>query len=68
MDLNIKITLTDKMYAVIEDIMPTIARRIECAITKEIGKAFRETSKITVTATPTPENEEEITTDEITND
>ncbi len=60
MDLNIKITLTDKMFAVIEDMLPTVARRIECAITKEISKTFRETSKISVTATPTPTEENEL--------
>lgn len=56
MDLNVTITLSDRLFELLEDKLPSIRRRVEKVLTKQVGAQVREESSISVsvTATPTP--------------
>lgn len=63
MELSVTFTLSDKLFALLEDKLPNLGRRVERAITKEIGAQTRRESNITIevnagapaTAQPQPE-------------
>ncbi len=50
MDLQITITLSDKLFELLEDKLPNLGRRVESALTKELGRKLRSESEISVTA------------------
>lgn len=56
MDLNVTITLSDRLFELLEDKLPSIRRRVEKVLTKQVGAQVREESSISVSvsATPTP--------------
>lgn len=53
MDLNVKITLSDRLFELLEDKLPTLGRRVEKVLTKEIGAQVRGESTIEVQVSPT---------------
>lgn len=48
MDLLVTVTLSDRLFSLLEDKLPNLGRRIEKAITKEIGAQTRRESTIEV--------------------
>lgn len=62
MELLLTITLSDRLFALLEDKLPNLGRRVEKAITKELGAQTRRESSISVEvnacALPTPANAE----------
>lgn len=48
MDLLVTVTLSDRLFSLLEDKLPNLGRRIEKAITKEIGAQTRRESVIEV--------------------
>ena len=52
MDLLVTLTLSDRLFSLLEDKLPNLGRRIEKAVTKELGASARAESNITVTAVP----------------
>lgn len=66
MELQVTLTLSDRLFALLEDKLPNLGRRIEKAVTKEIGAQTRRESGIEVkvnakpaeTAAPAPAAEE----------
>lgn len=57
MDLNVKITLSDRLFQLLEDKLPTIGHRVEKSVQKQLRA---ETSKeISVSVTASPSNAEE---------
>lgn len=56
MDLLVTITLSDRLYELLEDKLPNLGRRVECAVTKELSKQARAEANvaINVAAVPTP--------------
>lgn len=61
MELQVTITLSDRLFSLLEDKLPNLGRRVEKAITKELSAQTRRESNITVavaaTAQPTAEPE-----------
>ena len=55
MDLNVTITLSDQLFALIEDRVPRLNGRVRNAIKREVGSQIEAQSTITITATPTGE-------------
>lgn len=51
MELQIKITLSDRFFDLLEDKLPNLGRRVEKVLTKEVSKQVREQSQIKVTVT-----------------
>lgn len=49
MDLLVTVTLSDRLFALLEDKLPNLGRRVEKAITKEISAQTRRESSIEVT-------------------
>lgn len=52
MELQVTITLSDRLFELLEDKLPNLGRRFEKALTKEIGKQVRTQSEISVRTTP----------------
>ena len=48
MELQVKLTLSDRLFALLEDKLPNLGRRIEKAVTNEIGAHTRRESSIEV--------------------
>lgn len=48
MELKVTLTLSDKLFALLEDKLPNLGRRVEKAVTKEIGAQTRRESNITI--------------------
>ena len=48
MELLLTITLSDRLFALLEDKLPNLGRRVEKAITKELGAQTRRESSISV--------------------
>lgn len=48
MEVQVTITLSDKLFELLEDKLPNLGRRVEKALTKELGKQARAESEITV--------------------
>lgn len=60
MELQVTITLSDKLFALLENKLPNLGLRVEKAVTKELGAQARQESSIAVVAvnteeTPAPE-------------
>lgn len=56
MDLLVTVTLSDRLFGLLEDKLPNLGRRIEKAITKEIGAQTRKESSIDIAVDPRPQN------------
>lgn len=63
MDLLVTVTLSDRLFSLLEDKLPNLGRRIEKAITKEIGAQTRKESSIDVAVDPQPQNTAEALAD-----
>ena len=50
MELQVTLTLSDRLFALLEDKLPNLGRRIEKAIAKELGAQIRRESNIAVAA------------------
>lgn len=60
MELLVTISLSDKLFELLENKLPNLGRRVEKAITKELGAQVRQQSDIGITVvndTPGPESE-----------
>ena len=55
MELQVTLTLSDRLFALLEDKLPNLGRRIEKALTKEIGAQTRRESSIEVAIAPVVE-------------
>lgn len=56
MELQVTLTLSDRLFALLEDKLPNLGRRIEKAVTKEIGAQTRRESGIEISVSAkTPE-------------
>lgn len=55
MELQVTITLSDRLFSLLEDKLPNLGRRVERAITKEISAQTRRESNIAVTVAATPQ-------------
>lgn len=55
MELQVTLTLSDRLFALLEDKLPNLGRRIEKAITKEIGAQTRRESSIAVSVNTQPQ-------------
>ena len=65
MELQVTLTLSDRLFTLLEDKLPNLGRRIEKAITKEIGAQTRRESSIEVSvSTKTPETVAPVTATE----
>lgn len=65
MELQVTLTLSDRLFALLEDKLPNLGRRIEKAVTKEIGAQTRRESSIEVSVNAkTPETAAPVTTTE----
>lgn len=53
MELQVTVTLSDRLFDLLEGKLPNLGRRVERAITKEIGAQVRSQSEIRVEALPT---------------
>lgn len=54
MELQVTLTLSDRLFALLENKLPNLGRRIEKAATKEIGAQTRRESNIEVAINTTP--------------
>lgn len=52
MELQVTITLSDRLFGLLEDKLPNLGRRVEKAITKELGAQTRRESSIAVSVSP----------------
>lgn len=59
MELQITVTLSDRLFALLEDKLPSLGRRMEKALTKEIGATVRDESGIKLDMSTTPVQAEE---------
>lgn len=50
MELQVTLTLSDRLFTLLEDKLPNLGRRIEKAVTKEIGAQARQESNIEIPA------------------
>lgn len=48
MELQVTLTLSDRLFALLEDKLPNLGRRVEKAITKELGTQARRESSIAI--------------------
>lgn len=53
MDLNVTLTLSDRLFDLLEDKLPSIERRVRRAMKKEVGAQVNNELEISITATPT---------------
>lgn len=58
MELQVTVTLSDRLFELLEGKLPNLGRRVEKAITKEIGARVREESGISVNVAPSAPAEE----------
>lgn len=54
MELQVTLTLSDRLFALLENKLPNLGRRIEKAVTKEIGAQTRRESSVAVAINATP--------------
>lgn len=62
MDLNLTITLSDRMFGLLEDKLPNLGRRIRSAVKKELGAAAHSETEIKAEIAPTATSPGEINT------
>lgn len=60
MELQVTVTLSDRLFELLEGKLPNLGRRVEKAITKEIGARVREESGISVNVAPTAPQTEDV--------
>lgn len=48
MDLRVTITLSDKLFELLEDKLPNLGRRVQRAVNKELGAQVRKESNVTI--------------------
>lgn len=58
MELQVTITLTDRLFDLLEDKLPNLGRRVEKIITKELGRQARSETVVTVSSHPSEPKEE----------
>lgn len=54
MELQVTLTLSDRLFGLLEDKLPNLGRRVEKALTKEIGAQVRKSSEISIEVKPSP--------------
>ncbi len=64
MELQVIVTLSDRLFGLLEEKLPNLGRRVEKAITKEIGAQTRRESSISVSVSATPTVEASTGSDE----
>lgn len=52
LDLQVTFTLSDKLFALLEDKLPNLGRRVEKAVSKELGAKVRQESNISISVKP----------------
>ena len=61
MDLNVKITLSDRLFQLLEDKLPTIGHRVEKPIQKQLRAETSKEISVSVTASPSAAEESPVT-------
>lgn len=61
MDLNVKITLSDRLFQLLEDKLPTIGHRVEKSVQKQLRAETSEEISVSVTASPSAAEESPVT-------
>ena len=52
MELHVTFTLSDRFFALLEDKLPNLGRRVEKAVSKELGAKVRQESNISISVKP----------------
>ena len=53
MDFNVTITLSDRLFELLENKLPNLGRRVEKAVTKELGAIARSESEVSINVSAT---------------
>lgn len=61
MDLNVKITLSDRLFQLLEDKLPTIGHRVEKSVQKQLRAETNKEISVSVTASPSAAEESPVT-------
>lgn len=61
MDLNVKITLSDRLFQLLEDKLPTIGHRVEKSVQKQLRAETSKEISVSVTASPSDAEEAPVT-------
>lgn len=61
MDLNVKITLSDRLFQLLEDKLPTIGHRVEKSVQKQLRAETSKEISVSVTASPSAAEESPVT-------
>ena len=61
MDLNVKITLSDRLFQLLEDKLPTIGHRVEKSAQKQLRADTSKEISVSVTASPSAAEESPVT-------
>ena len=61
MDLNVKITLSDRLFQLLEDKLPTIGHRMEKSVQKQLRAETSKEISVSVTASPSAAEESPVT-------
>lgn len=61
MDLNVKITLSDRLFQLLEDKLPTIGHRVEKSVQKQLRAETNKEISVSVTASPSAAEEAPVT-------
>ena len=61
MDLNVKITLSDRLFQLLEDKLPTIGHRVEKSAQKQLRAETSKEINVSVTASPSAAEEAPVT-------
>lgn len=61
MDLNVKITLSDRLFQLLEDKLPTIGHRVEKSAQKQLRAETSKEISVSVTASPSAAEESPVT-------
>lgn len=61
MDLNVKITLSDRLFQLLEDKLPTIGHRVEKSVPKQLRAETSKEISVSVTASPSAAEESPVT-------
>ena len=61
MDLNVKITLSDRLFQLLEDKLPTLGHRVEKSVQKQLRAETSKEISVSVTASPSAAEEAPVT-------
>lgn len=61
MDLNVKITLSDRLFQLLEDKLPTLGHRVEKSVQKQLRAETGKEISVSVTASPSAAEESPVT-------